>query len=49
MFKSYEPGNNSLQASSKMIEGSQRRILQIRLFSTLPNPQTSIVEYYDAH
>ena len=32
-----------------MAEGSQRRILQIWLFSTLPNPQTTRLEYYDVH
>ena len=30
-----------------MVEGSQRRILQIWLFSTQPNPQKTRVEHYD--
>ena len=32
-----------------MVEGSQRRILQIWLFSTLPNPQTTRLGHYDVH
>ena len=44
-FKSYRPGNNSLPASFEMIE----MILQNRLFSTLPNPQTNRLEHFDAH
>ena len=30
-----------------MVEGSQRRILQIRLYSTLPNPQTTRLGHFD--
>ena len=32
-----------------MAVGSQRRILQIQLFSTLPKPQTTRLEHFDAH
>ena len=32
-----------------MVEGSQWRILQILLFSTLPNQQTTRLEPFDAH
>ena len=32
-----------------MAEGSQRRILQIWLFPTLPNPQTPRLNHYDVH
>ena len=32
-----------------MAEGSRQRLLQIWLFSTLPNPQTTGLEYYDVH
>ena len=40
LFKSYRLRKNSLSASSERVKGTQRRILQIWLFSTLPNPQT---------
>ena len=32
-----------------MVKGSKGRILQIRLFSTIPNPQTNQLEHYDVH
>ena len=32
-----------------MVEGSQRRILRIWLFSSQPNPQKTRVEHYDVH
>ena len=37
--------NNSLPASSKMVEGRQWQILQIWLISTSPNPQTARLEH----
>ena len=49
LFKSQGLRNDSLPASSEMAEGSRQRLLQIWLFSTLPNPQTTRLEYYDVH
>ena len=47
LFKSYRLRKNSLSASSERVKGTQRRILQIWLFSTQPNPQTSRLGYFD--
>ena len=47
-FKRNGPRNKSLQASSEMVIGSQHRILQILIFSILPNPQTTILQHFDA-
>ena len=32
-----------------MVKGSKGRILQIRLFSTIPNPQTNRLEHYNVY
>ena len=32
-----------------MVKGSQRRILQVLIFSTLPNPQTTILHHIDPY
>ena len=47
-FKRNGLHNKSLQASSEMVIGSQHRILQILIFSILPNPQTTILQHFDA-